>query len=406
MAVKVRVQNFQSIEDATVTIDGLTIITGTNNSGKTAFMRAIRGVFTNAPAGPFVRHGCAHLTVTLIFDDGTSIKWEKGWEKPEQKGKTVNQYTINGKLIATVGRGVPPEVESLGVREISAASDRVWPQIADQFTGSLFLVNRPGSAIAEALSDVERVGKLSSALKASEKDRRSANGELKIRRKDVLAHTLSVEHFDGLDPVGTHIRSLADTRDEIKTLLQDQTDLTALRNRYEAAAANAEIFAGYDPDVIPDSSRSEKLGKAVVMVTGYRDRYTHAKGEVETLAGFTAVSVPDANGVQAQRDYLEIVRDLGARWTRHQTDVQAYSGLTDLDLPDTAKADKIQVSIDIVKGLRKRHLAANTEVTAATTEAKHNASKLIEAEAEVIRLLGDRGLCPTCNTIHEGDTHV
>jgi hypothetical protein len=86
--------------------------------------------------------------------------------------------------------------------------------------------------------------------------------------------------------------------------------------------------------------------------------------------------------------------------------VQAYSGLTDLDLPDTAKADKIQVSIDIVKGLRKRHLAANTEVTAATTGAKHNASKLIEAEAEVIRLLGDRGLCPTCNTIHEGDTHV
>jgi len=31
---------------------------------------------------------------------------------------------------------------------------------------------------------------------------------------------------------------------------------------------------------------------------------------------------------------------------------------------------------------------------------------LAEAEANVIQLLGDRGLCPTCNTIHEGEAHV
>ncbi len=78
MAVTARIQNFQSIEDATIVIDGLTVITGTNNSGKTSVMRAIRGVFTNATAGPLVRHGCAHLSVTLTFDDGTSVLWEKG----------------------------------------------------------------------------------------------------------------------------------------------------------------------------------------------------------------------------------------------------------------------------------------------------------------------------------------
>ena len=188
MAVTARIQNFQSIVDVTIVIDGLTVITGTNHSGKTAVMRAIRGVFTNASAGPLVRHGCAHLSVALAFGDGTTILWEKGWEKPSRNGKTVNRYTINGKQIAAVGRCVPPEVEALGVREVQAASDRVWPQIADQFDGALFLVNRPGSAVAEALSDVERVGKLTTALKESEKDRRLVSAELKVRRKDVLAH--------------------------------------------------------------------------------------------------------------------------------------------------------------------------------------------------------------------------
>ena len=82
MAVQVRLKNFQSIEDASLRVEGLTVITGTNHSGKTAVMRAIRGLFTNAPAGPLVRHGAAHLTVALTFDDGTEVVWEKGWEKP------------------------------------------------------------------------------------------------------------------------------------------------------------------------------------------------------------------------------------------------------------------------------------------------------------------------------------
>jgi DNA repair exonuclease SbcCD ATPase subunit len=406
MAVKVRVQNFQSIEDVTVVIDGLTVITGTNNSGKTAFMRAVRGVFTNSPAGPLVRHGCAHLTVTLTFADGTEIIWEKGWEKPGQKGKTVNRYTLNGKRLSGVGRGVPPEIESLGVREIQAASDRVWPQIADQFTGSLFLVNRPGSAIAEALSDVERVGKLSSALKASEKDRRSANDELKIRRKDVATHEKSVAVFDGLDTVAAQVRGLADTRDEITKLLLKQNVLTELRTRLQTTRDNAETLAGFDPDVIPDSARAEKLAKAVVKVTGFRDQYGHAKEEVATLAGFTSVSVPDASEVQGQQTRLEEIRNLDRKRRRLQDAVQTYSGLGDLDFPDTAKIVKIQACIDKVRTLRRRRLSANTDFTTASTEAKHNAKMLAEAEANVIQLLGDRGLCPTCNTIHEGEAHV
>ncbi len=41
--VKVRVKNFQSIREAEVEVKGLTVITGPNNSGKTAFMRAVKG---------------------------------------------------------------------------------------------------------------------------------------------------------------------------------------------------------------------------------------------------------------------------------------------------------------------------------------------------------------------------
>jgi len=360
VAVQVRVQNFQSIADASVSIDGLTVVTGANNSGKTAFMRAIRGVFTNAPPGPLVRHGCAHLSVALTFDDGTSVLWEKGWEKPGRKGKTINRYTVNGKQIATVGRGVPPEVESLGVREISAASDRVWPQIAQQFDGTLFLVNRPGSAVAEALSDVERVGALSSALKASEKDRRSANAELKVRRKDVEGHKQAAERFDGLDSVGDEVRALGVVCSGIQEQEQRIGQVTRLQARLEAAAHTAEALEGFDPGAVPET-KAPKIKQAIEKISGYAIRLQEARETRNRLAGFTEVALPESTRtLEIKGQYAEAA------------------------------------------SLSARLLQARDQVKASTVAHSKALVDLADAESEVQRLLGDRGVCPTCNTVHEG----
>lgn len=402
MAVTVRVQNFQSIEDATIVIDGLTVITGTNNSGKTAVMRAVRGVFTNAPPGPLVRHGCAHLSVTLTFDDGTTILWEKGWEKPGRKGKTINRYTINGKQIATVGRGVPPEVEALGVREINAASDRVWPQIADQFDGTLFLVNRPGSAVAEALSDVERVGKLTAALKASEKDRRAVNAELKVRRKDVQANKQQVEKYDGLDSVGDEVRRLGDSKDTLDALVVEIADLTSLRDRYSQALGSVDGFAGFDPSVIPDTTRVDKLRQGVSVVTGLRDRRATLVEDVRSLQSFKGVDFPDTELLSEQQERIAEVTSLRDRYASARAASQAFAGLSAVDLPSTDRIDTIRSNIATVSALQARRIAARSSIAEALSDAEANSASLADANREVKQLLGDRGVCPTCNTIHEG----
>ena len=446
MAVKVRVQNFQSIEDATIVIDGLTVITGTNNSGKTAVMRAIRGVFTNAPAGSLVRHGCAHLTVTMTFDDGTTIKWEKGWDKPGRKGKTVNQYTINGKQIATVGRGVPPEVEALGVREIQAASDCVWPQIADQFEGTLFLVNRPGSAVAEALSDVERVGKLTSALKASEKDRRSVNSELKVRRKDVEAHKQAVERYHGLDAVGDLIRGLGESQQGMLDAGALVEEVEALRDRRGVAVAKVTSLSGFDPAVIPDSARSDKLSvwsRKIGVVEGYRERYRSASKGVSDLSGFDPAVIPDSTRVEKLNRVVNTVDAFRQRHKKASVAVGALAGFTEPDFPSTSETDRLGSEVatvralhgrygaakkavesyvgfalvdvpdvDVLDGIRSRIDMVNTlfnqfhdaheALDSLDGEAKRVAAELALAESEVQRLLGDRGICPTCNTLHEG----
>ncbi len=402
MPFTVRIRNFQSIEDATIVVDGLTVITGPNNSGKTAAMRAIKGVFTNPPAGPLVRNGCGYLTVSITFEDGSTIVWEKGWEKPDQKGKAINQYTINGKRIETVGRGVPPEVEDFGVREVQSASEKIWPQIADQFDGTLFLINRPGSFTAEALSDVERVGKLSSALKASEKDRRSAQSELKIRRKDLDQYKASLSKFDGLEFVSNRIRSLPTLQTALDESSARIDTVRSLKSKYDSHSSRVKSLSGFNPDVIPSLDRAEKLQKAVSKVGELHRRLQSSKTTVSSLSGFDVVKFPSEVPAVTTKEEISTVSSLLEKLSKCLNDSSKYGSFVPTTFPDSSRISSMGEEVREVAGILVRYKKALSDVRALGVISSSNSISLSEAESEVSNLLGDRGICPTCNTLHNG----
>jgi exonuclease SbcC len=401
MPVRVRVQNFQSIKDATVVIDGLTVVTGPNNSGKTAVMRAVRGVFTNAPAGPLVRHGAGYLSVTLTFDDGTEVIWEKGWEKPNRKGKTVNRYFLNGKELQSVGRGVPPEIADLGVREIRASSDRVWPQVAQQFDGTLFLINRPGAAVAEALSDVEKVGRLTKALRFSEKDKRTVTDELRVRRKDLKDAKDEVAAYDGLDAVSETVAGLSEA-----DLLQPWSRLTeavTLRGRHESAKSAVDALEGFDPDVVPSSKKAVDLQAQLGPLVALQKRLKTAREAVDALEGFDPDVVPDEHArpkkLQNLISQLEVLRH---RYQSESSAVDALEGFEIPDFPDDRKAERMGMLIEQIEALQRRHEKAKKLVRDLEDEEATAIGTADEAALAVQDALGANGFCPTCNTVHEG----
>ena len=358
LSIHVRVQNFQSIEDAQVLVEGLTVVTGPNNSGKTALMRAVRGVFTNPAAGPLVRHGAAHLSVTLSFDDGTVICWEKGWEKPGRKGKAINQYRINGLLIQGVGRGVPPEVEALGVRSIPASSEKVWPQIADQFDGTLFLLNRPGAAVAEALSDVEKVGKLTDALKLSERDGRASESEVKVRRADLDALKLEALRFKGLTEVASSVRSLKTKRAGVVEAFDKTQAARALYERLRGARSSAEALAGF------------------------------------------SVRVPNVGNPQSLTADISVAKALKARLQKARKDAAVYTSAPTLNFPDPARAQKIGALIQTILELKKRRSEVKAQIKTLQLNLVSTTEDLEDVVIEVKQTLEALGVCPTCDTVH------
>ena len=122
--VKVRIRNYQSLEDVEFEVAGFTCISGPTNIGKSAIVRAISGALLNAPAIKAVRKGKKFCTVELDGGDW-SLKWEKS--------KTVSRVWIPAdaeKPLTAVGRGQLDEVAAFGFQSIDVGRDKVQPWFA------------------------------------------------------------------------------------------------------------------------------------------------------------------------------------------------------------------------------------------------------------------------------------
>ncbi len=80
--------------------DGLTVLVGPNNCGKSAVVSALLSVCGETDSNYMVRHGEKLASVTVETDDGHTIVWRR------KKGSA--SYVIDGVEISRIGRGGPP----------------------------------------------------------------------------------------------------------------------------------------------------------------------------------------------------------------------------------------------------------------------------------------------------------
>ena len=352
---KVRVQDFQSIADASIEVDGFTVITGPNNSGKSALMRAIRGAFQNTKGSGFVRHKKAKSTVTVEFKDG-KLEWSKGKAK-----KAKPTYVLNDGSPIHPGLHVPDEVRDLGIKPIQAGGREIWPQFAPQFTGQIFLLDQPGSVLAEAVADVERVTQLNQALKMSESDRRSAGSTLKVRMSDRQALQQELGRFDGLGNLENEVKGI------------------------EEGLQKAAV-----------------IEKAVQGLSDLRDRLDEATAAVEALQGIEDVEVPSENEFDSLEALLDEAADLRALQTRHTeavNRVEVLAGVENIEVDiDFTPANRFLDALDVLRGLKSRHESAVERASVLEEKLAGEQERLESAEKAVTEMFAELGECPFCGS--------
>lgn len=395
MTVRIRIRDFQSIEDAEIEVTGLTVITGANNTGKSAALRAVHGAFTNARGFRFVRHGKDFCTVDVTFSDGRSLTWVKG--------EKTNRYVVDGKTLDKVGQAVPLEVESLGVVPITASGRELWPQFAQQFTGQVFLLDQPGSVLAESISDVTRVGVLNDALRNTQSDRRALASELKLRLSDVGRLELAEASFAGLDLAEALAVQAEACREDVTQTTQHLEGVRVLRGAYVEHVTTVTDLQPVRAVVVPGGAEALQVAlEDVQAVRDLRGKLVGASASVAGLAPVRDVSLPDDVSVQRAgkiAEALSLLTDLRGQMRPLQAlvkEAQAVRAKVSLELPDVGPVD-VQ-TLDECRGLRT---ALRTQVRLAEAlklEADSVNTQYEAALHEVRDLLGSAGSCPICGT--------
>lgn len=176
---KIEIENFQSHRHTIIEfVNGLNVITGPSDNGKTAIIRALKWVLYNEPKGSdFIRQGENRCKVSILLDNDVIITREKY--------KNRNSYIIkrpNGEELRFEGFGndIPLEVlKEHGIRKIYIDPNSTESiNIAEQLE-SPFLLSEPGTIKAKAIGKLIGVHYVDTAIKLVDRDLQKLDNQRK-----------------------------------------------------------------------------------------------------------------------------------------------------------------------------------------------------------------------------------
>lgn len=387
MAVKIKVENFQSIKKAELEVSGFTAVTGPNNSGKTALMRAVRGVFTNAGGTNFIRHGEKESIVNLKFDDGNSVEWRKG-KKPE--------YTINGVGPLYPGRSIPEELSALGVNPIKVMGTEVWPSIAEQFTGQVFLLDQTGSYLAEAIADVERVTKLNAALRGASTDQRAAQAAIKIRKQDVTSLEEELSRYDSLPEVEKLVLAVEHTQVEVEKNKAHRNTLEDILERERAALENLNTLLPVEQIEVPVKPKG--IDEEITLLSKLINLKTNADRlsiYIEKLSSLNSVNVPQRDSTLSEAlQRLHALKALDVQKGRVLPALEALRAVESIRVPQAQPSSRSEHSslekMRILFSQRKRFLAEQDALSMGLSKVHIPDGGLSFTDLDKLKVLKDR----------------
>ena len=207
--MKVRIKNFQSIEDLSLEFPekGFTCLVGQSNIGKSAIRRALECVFYNKSETSYIRKGTAECRVEIKFDDGMEVVW--------YRDEKTSGYIVNGEDFTKLNKTVPQPLIDKGFKELIINKEKYSVQIASQFD-NIFLLNEPGGKVTEVLSNLGNLNKIINANKSCLTDLKNNKSKVSLRKEDLLSLKEKLKNFRGLDEQTNHIEKIRETFDNLK----------------------------------------------------------------------------------------------------------------------------------------------------------------------------------------------
>jgi len=180
MLERVVIQNFQSLKKLDLELGKFTVIVGPSSSGKSAFLRAMRGLASNIRGSSVITSGEKSLAISLyIENDIITLK------KTATTGKyiVVDRSTGEEKPFTKLAQKVPEGVtETLNIQPVTTTEASI--NFAGQFDKP-YLLGESASQVAKVLGDLTNVSSIFEAVRVANKKKLAINSLLKTRQADL-----------------------------------------------------------------------------------------------------------------------------------------------------------------------------------------------------------------------------
>ena len=312
----VRIENFANHKDTFVTLElGVNIITGTSDSGKTAFVRALMFVLDNMSSGTSYVNKLTKAKfakVTIEFSDGRIISRTKGESvnKVEFKHPEDEKFTVYSNFSSKY-----PEAVNTFLLNLPKDEENKALYYAKQ-SKKLFLIDQTSQSMPKTLSqllnigDLEEVGKnLGSEVHAIEKSFKSKSKDYDQLKSDIdekyadlendLLHKINLEellnncilieqdckqiskYIDKLQRLKDSNREISNTINECDKIINSVSDhlddLETLEDKFKNLSSYIKIVNKYNNN---KSALEIEISKATAICD---DNFVKSISDIELL---------------------------------------------------------------------------------------------------------------------------
>jgi DNA repair exonuclease SbcCD ATPase subunit len=281
--VRLSGKNFQSWAEFDVEIDGLTVVTGPSDVGKSALFRALKGVLRNELPAEWVRNGQDEPMEVALDVGGHKISAQR-----RRKGSTT--YVIDGQDFAKLAGGVPDQLKDLKFGEVVLGDFDCDPVFGRQ-NSAQFLIDpltyKPAevNAVLGAFGGTEKLehGKKEANLRKTQKDAEARTIAGQIRDAEERRAKLADMQLTG-DRIGT---ALVDFEHGIRSL-ESETHWLGETARYCQEIARYRRIL--DAFVLPDIAGLEQDYRFAAAAAQAAEAGAYARWLAKPIATLTSAS--------------------------------------------------------------------------------------------------------------------
>ena len=240
---RIEISGFQSHKHTVIEpSDSLTAIVGHTDSGKSAFIRAIRWcLYNKAPHSPLINKDMEQATVTITFSDGTVIT--------RGKNKKDNFYSVTNakgetKSFTAVGNSPLKEVmDASGMHEVDIFNTDMSLNMTDQFDSLFFLSENPTDK-GTLISQMANTEVVDSAIAICSTKIGALKRQITSLQKSIKAEKQGLAQYNYLEELANVLDELTKIKDDAISLSQSAEKISEKKMLMENFLALINSEAG------------------------------------------------------------------------------------------------------------------------------------------------------------------